>query len=245
MAYLKIDGRNDLDKRAVKVMYKIEDGIPIPKYTERKKFIKRESNPVTDGMKWCGTCGIIKFLSEFNKDKSSNDGYQGKCRNCEKEYKKDNKERIKSWSKEYSKTEKGKIVFKKAQVKFRKTEKGKISARKSSAKKRSTPKGRINDAVSTGIGFALKNNKNGKHWENIVGYTLKELMDHLENQFESWMLWSNYGRKKGDWSIDHILPISSFNFSSYEDEEFKECWSLSNLRPLDHIENMKKHAKIL
>lgn len=226
-------------------MYKIEDNIPIPKYTERKKPIKRGSNPVIGGMKWCGICDIFKFLSEFNKCKSSNDGYQSKCRNCEKEYKKDNKERISIRNKRYSKTEKYKEGVKKTLAKFRKTEKGKISARKSSAKRRSTPKGRINDTIRSGIGFSLKGNKHGKHWEDVVGYTLQQLIDHLEKQFINGMSWNNYGRNKGDWSIDHILPISSFNFESYNDEEFKECWSLDNLRPLDHIENMIKHNNIL
>ncbi len=70
-------------------------------------------------------------------------------------------------------------------------------------------------------------------------------MNHLESKFEDWMNWDNYGRKKGYWSVDHIKPISSFSFSSYDDKEFKKCWALENLRPLDHIENIKKYNKII
>ena len=32
----------------------------------------------------------------------------------------------------------------------------------------------------------------------------------------------------------------SFNFISAEDEEFKQCWSLSNLQPLWAADNIRK-----
>ena len=56
------------------------------------------------------------------------------------------------------------------------------------------------------------------------------------------MSWDNYGRN--GWEIDHIKPISSFNFNSYKDKEFKECWSLENLQPLWAEENIRKSNKI-
>jgi len=63
-----------------------------------------------------------------------------------------------------------------------------------------------------------------------VGFTTLELMGHLEAQFKEGMSWDNYGRN--GWHIDHICPISSFKFTSYNDKDFKECWSLENLQPL-------------
>ena len=66
-------------------------------------------------------------------------------------------------------------------------------------------------------------------------------MTHLEKQFLSGMTWDNYG----DWHIDHIIPKSSFKYASFEDPEFRECWSLSNLRPLWGKENIQKSDKIL
>ena len=53
------------------------------------------------------------------------------------------------------------------------------------------------------------------------------------------MNWNNYG---GIWEIDHKKPIASFNIISYEDSEFKECWSLDNLRPLSLYENRSRGA---
>ncbi len=63
------------------------------------------------------------------------------------------------------------------------------------------------------------------------------------------MNWNNYGHPGESfvrmWVIDHILPIDSFSFDSYEDVEFKKCWALENLRPLGYTENVKKSNKIL
>lgn len=80
-------------------------------------------------------------------------------------------------------------------------------------------------------------------------FSIQELRDHLEKQFESWMTWTNWGKyiiKVWDdndsstwtWHIDHIIPQSKFNFSSTEDDEFKKCWSLNNLRPYSSKQNV-------
>ncbi|MEO0225141.1 MAG: HNH endonuclease signature motif containing protein, partial [candidate division WOR-3 bacterium] len=96
---------------------------------------------------------------------------------------------------------------------------------------------RINKSVSGMIYEALKHKKAGKKWEKLVGYGLKELMEHLEKQFTPEMNWDNYGTY---WVIDHIIPRCFFVFNSPEDEEFKKCWSLENLRPLPKEENYQK-----
>jgi len=37
-------------------------------------------------MKRCSVCGIEKPLNEFARDKSNNDGYDYRCRDCRKQY---------------------------------------------------------------------------------------------------------------------------------------------------------------
>lgn len=86
---------------------------------------------------------------------------------------------------------------------------------------------------------ALGKAKAGRSWKTFVDYSLEELMAHLERQFLPGMTWQN----KGDWHIDHIIPRSSFGYSSPDDPEFKKCWSLSNLQPLWAIDNIRKNAK--
>lgn len=99
---------------------------------------------------------------------------------------------------------------------------------------------RLNTSISVGIYNSLKKRKNGHHWENLVGYTLDQLKECLENKFQSDMSWNNYGK----WHIDHIIPISLWLFENPENKEFKQCWALANLQPLWAKENIKKGRNV-
>ena len=88
---------------------------------------------------------------------------------------------------------------------------------------------------------SLNGIKESKSWETLVNYSLEDLKLHLEKQFTNGMSWENYG----EWHIDHILPISSFNIQDYNDEYFQKCWSLENLQPMWAVENIKKSNKII
>lgn len=90
--------------------------------------------------------------------------------------------------------------------------------------------------ISSQIRGSLKNGKAGASWESMVGFSLAELMRHLESQFHDGMSWGNYG----EWHIDHRIPKSWFDFDSAEDEQFKACWKLENLKPMWGVENISK-----
>ena len=75
----------------------------------------------------------------------------------------------------------------------------------------------------------------------LLGYTIEDLMVHLEKQFVEGMTWDNYG----EWHVDHIIPMSSFSFESTEDIGFKECWKLENLQPLWGPDNLSKGPRYL
>jgi hypothetical protein len=107
---------------------------------------------------------------------------------------------------------------------------------------RSTVKGRINDAFSSAMYRALREAKSGRHWEDLVGYTLEQLKAHIEKQFKPGMSWDNYG--KFTWHIDHKIPVAAFNFDSPECLDFKKCWALSNLQPLEAKKNHSKKDKV-
>ncbi len=95
----------------------------------------------------------------------------------------------------------------------------------------------------TAIYQVLKENnvqKNGRYFE-ILQYSPDDLIVHLENQFTNEMTWDNYG----EWHVDHIKPISSFNIKEIGDNEFMKCWSLDNLQPLWGEENIRKSNKII
>lgn len=80
-----------------------------------------------------------------------------------------------------------------------------------------------------------------EHYFDILPYSQGELIQHLENQFTDDLTWDNYG----EWHVDHITPISSFNIREMGDEEFIKCWSLENLQPLWGEENIRKSNSIL
>jgi len=95
----------------------------------------------------------------------------------------------------------------------------------------------------TAIYQVLKENnvkKNG-HYFDILKYSPDDLINHLESKFTDKMTWDNYG----EWHVDHILPISSFDIKEIGDEEFMKCWELKNLQPLWGNENIKKSNRII
>lgn len=104
------------------------------------------------------------------------------------------------------------------------------------AARRSNAMYRVNEAMSQNVKRQLRNGKETKSWRVLVDYTPSELCKHLESQFIEGMSWENYG----EWHIDHIIPVSAFNFSTPQDIDFRRCWSLKNLRPLWARENISK-----
>ena len=87
----------------------------------------------------------------------------------------------------------------------------------------------------------IKANKQGRTWAELLPYSMDELMRHLERQFLPGMGWHNMG----EWEIDHIIPQSAFTFTSSDDDDFKACWALTNLRPLWGADNVSKKDKRL
>ena len=112
---------------------------------------------------------------------------------------------------------------------------------KSYRKWESNIRNKLSKRWSSYVRKCLNGAKNHKHWESLVGYTLEQLYQHLENHFQDGMSWDNYG----EWHIDHIIPVSFFEFTSPSDVEFKMCWRLENLQPLWAEDNHKKYNKLL
>lgn len=74
--------------------------------------------------KVCNKCKKLKPFGEFYKDKTAKDGHCHSCKECEKEYKQANKEKISKQQKEYHQankeklTEKAKVYYQENQEKF-------------------------------------------------------------------------------------------------------------------------------
>ncbi len=93
---------------------------------------------------------------------------------------------------------------------------------------------KLRKSISGQVWRALKQNKAGRHWEDLVGYSLEDLKYRLESLFKGSMCWENYGT----WHIDHCLPLSWF-----DEEDILRSWSLWNLQPMWGSENIFKSNK--
>lgn len=114
-----------------------------------------------------------------------------------------------------------------------------LDAASARRRRAASPKARIDHRISASIGYCVKAKSGGRSWRETIGYTVDDLLSHLEKQFLPGMSWSNIGL----WEIDHIVPSSSFHYETVDSEEFRSCWALSNLRPMWREDNRKKKDK--
>jgi hypothetical protein len=216
--------------------------------------------------KICSRCGILKDSSEFNKRHDRITGIQSHCKECQKarhakyrqteegikkeretrkvhylanrtdqlaanrEWRKANQERRKEYLDMYEKTQ-------------RKRDERLLKVYRKRARLRNIatiPLFRVNQAMSGSVRRGLITGKQGMHWESLVGYTCNDLAKRLVKTLPAGYSWDDFTRGKTDLSIDHIIPIAAFNFSTTDDLDFKRCWALSNLRLIPKSVNCSK-----
>jgi hypothetical protein len=207
-------------------------------------------------MKRCNNCGLsIDEGAIFGKNKKSKDGLCYRCKKCHckrtilyyqsengieyrrkyKQTKRYRESQKKYWGsskgqkslKNYWESRKGKETRKK----YKYSEKGRKVAREY------YEKNKIIFGISTLLRRSLKGNKNGHHWEDLVGWTLQQFKNRFNQLFKPGMTWENHGAV---WEIDHIQPLSVHNITSIDCTDFKRAWQLSNLQPLFKEENRSK-----
>lgn len=193
--------------------------------------------------KICTKCKQEKSINNFCKHKGSKDGLQSNCRQCasvsSKKWKENNLEKSKLSHKiSYKKNKiyKEKIPFdiRKQQLKEYQNEWMK--------NKRKDPLVKLNNSVMHSIWKSLtKNNikKTNRTLEILGLENWDKFKNYIESQFTEGMNWNNYGKTRDCWSIDHIIPKSKASTL----EEIKKLNHYTNLRPMWHIENIKKSNK--
>lgn len=204
--------------------------------------------------KLCPDCLVSKETDFFYKRVGSRDGLHTYCKSC---HNKRNKTSSRKWqqsargkqwisnhNKEYRESHKNEFreynrVYAR---KYQSSPKGLEQRRIIDKRKRENPTFRLNSNMSRVLRKSLENGKQGRSWLMLVDYSLEDLKLHLQRQFTKEMTWENYGTY---WHIDHIKPRSYFIYKSQDDSQFKECWSLSNLQPLEAVENIRKSNKLI
>lgn len=107
------------------------------------------------------------------------------------------------------------------------------------ARRRARPYEKMAAAVRARVYECLKKGYKSVKTEKLIGMTFKELKVYIEDRFKEGMTWENYG----EWHIDHIIPISSFDLTKAENQ--KKAFHYTNLQPLWARENLQKHTKMV
>jgi hypothetical protein len=159
-------------------------------------------------VKKCNTCLIIKGKEKFYPDKKSVHGFQNKCICCIRGYNLKNGY-VKERDRSYQNYRYQNDIQYKIKV---------------------TLRNRFYSAIIKGhkIKSVLK----------LLGCSIEECKQYIEQQFKEEMEWSNHGKY---WELDHIRPCASFDLTKIEEQE--KCFHFSNLQPLTVFENRSKGDK--
>lgn len=187
----------------------------------------------------CKNCKLNKEENEDNfrlcKYKNGRVYFKSSCKSCEKQYSRNYIKEHKEDRKEYQQCfiQENPNYIKQWKI----DNKDRINERERN-RRQIDVYFKLKKNVSRAIGHALL--KEGHSTIKFLPYTINDLKHHLEGQFDKNMTWENYGAY---WHIDHIIPHSTFKYNSMEDDEFRKCWSLNNLRPLEANQNRLEGAR--
>lgn len=200
--------------------------------------------------KLCSKCALEKPITEFPKLKRNKDSLDSLCKECRnlvnKEYRDNNKDKVKKARKKYYQENKQHLLEQKAVYSsthkeekaeydrvYRQKNKDKLNIQKSAWAKNSLNHKIVNNLRRRVI-HALKGESKSDSTLALIGCSIEYLREYLASKFQEGMSWDNYG----EWHIDHIRPCCSFNLS--DPNQQKECFHYTNLQPLWAIDNLKK-----
>ncbi len=188
----------------------------------------------------------IEKLKEYGKEYWKNNSEKRK--ETIKKWATNNTEKIKEKSKRYFEKNKDKIN----QNKIEKRKENYNEYRKHTnlyvkEKRLNDPLFRIKGNLRSRISSGLKSKgfKKNQNTVKILGCSYVHFKLYLEQQFEPWMNWENYGKYNGElnygWDIDHVIPQSNGKTV----EEIIELNKYTNLKPLcSYINRIIKKNKV-
>lgn len=221
--------------------------------------LKWQNSMITDDFeKICNGCKKLQSIYNFSGCRKNADGFNHKCRDCDKARyfrdKEKNKEKMVLYGKEYWKNNKDFVNIRREARKEERVEYDREYHIKNKDKKR-TQKGilfkrkmkeDIQFRLATNLRYrlyqAIKNEYKAGSAVRDLGCSIEFLKQYLENKFESWMNWNNWGNGENKWNIDHITPLSSFDLQ--DRDEFLKAVHYSNLQPLRAVDNIRKGNKV-
>lgn len=129
------------------------------------------------------------------------------------------------------------LLYKKGR---RSTEQYRAKAREyNRLKRQSDPNFMLADRLRSRLYCAIKGNFKAGSAVSDLGCSIEFLKEHLESMFQDGMSWDN----QGEWHIDHIIPLASFDLQ--DREQFLKACHYTNLQPLWAEDNLRKGDKCL
>jgi hypothetical protein len=187
--------------------------------------------------KICIVCEKEKELKEFDKKKTTLDGYRNQCKQCLYKKRKDRFLLLTDSEKEEyrSKSNERKRKYWKNNIEDPEFKiKQKIKRRENHLKRMKDPLYKLKVSFSRRLNRFLKRGEstNKAYYLDKLGCSFEELKTYLESKFEDWMTWENYGKYNGElnygWDLDHKIPLSS----ATTENEIYNLSHYSNLQPL-------------
>ena len=188
--------------------------------------------------RWCAPCkpeGLRRYKIEKRAAEGKEViGAKLTCRECAAEF-------IKSQKRQFY-CDKCRVIAKAEALPKDRKRQSKYQSARNKRLRNEIPGFAINERISAQVNAALRaagSSKGGQSWQALVGYSIAELCVHIERQFLPGMTWEN----RKDWHVDHITPLSSFEYTKPTDPEFRRAWALPNLRPLWARDNIRKSGR--
>lgn len=105
--------------------------------------------------------------------------------------------------------------------------------------RKTNPKYRTTNNIRALFSNVLKKKQRSSYViENYLGYDITTLKEHLLSTIPEGYSWEDF--LEGKLVLEHIIPISAYEYKSYCDNEFKKCWNFRNMRLLPVEENILK-----
>jgi hypothetical protein len=134
-----------------------------------------------------------------------------------------NKEKIAEYNKNYRKDNQVKLV--------------KVACERAKQKRKTDPVFVLMRRERVRVYDALKGIRKAARTETLLGCSYEFFRGYIEGKFVDGMNWKNIG----NWHIDHIRPLASFDLSNPDQQ--KLAFHYTNQQPLWAIDNLKKGAK--
>lgn len=208
--------------------------------------------------KICQVCKEPKSLSEFWRNKAEKDGLQRKCKSCCRAYRAKNKDHLKQYLVEYNQKNFEALALKKKEYVLKDPEKRaryyaeydrENRERKRPLQRENSRRRRATDAdfvlrgrLISRLNRAVKRCFKAGSAVRDLGCSIPDFRAHISSKFQEGMTWENWGKGKGKWNIDHIMPLDAFDLTNRQ-HIVLACHYL-NLQPLWAEENSSKGCKV-